>query len=387
MTINIGEYGTWDKYILLCDEIRGLTEVERERVKESLSYLRRVFGEYFPLKAFNNRHPLFHALIDNGGIKRLWLVCFSEALHALRAMEGFSGLLRRIKRADMFEEGASVLEVAFQFLSAGFKISFDPPVIVTLQSGEKRPKIPDLKIVNEETGEEIIVEVSILNIGASFRESFDTSSFSLRLFSRVLRPASLTIHLRISEAFDEACVEGVLKQLEELASEAARTGEFRALVNEYVEAGIAPESNKAELDSWTSERGIDEGTTGPSIPFDDISRARMKIRDKLAQLPENRPGIIAILATNTMLFRHYDIGLIISVLSEEIKLYPKLWGVLLSHNHINQGGREIVSIGPHKVVNKMIANALHRETVILLNESCAVLITSATQDKIVRALA
>jgi hypothetical protein len=298
-------------------------------------------------------------------------------------------LLRRIKRADQFAEGSSVLDVAFQFHNAGFKVAIDPQVVVTLQGGEKRLKVPDLKIVNEETGEEIIVEVSILEIGAAFRESFDTSGFSLRLFTEVLQPAGLTIHARMSDAFDEACVDEVFKHLEELSNEAARMGEFRALVDEYIEAGIAPDSNKAELTRWAAERGIDGGFTGPSIWFDEISRTRMKIRDKLAQLPEDRPGIIVIPATDTMLFHYYDVGLIIRVLSEEISRYPKLWGVMLSHNHLGdrRKGTTVVVIGSHKVVDKPLADALQRETVIVRNEACALPITTATQEKIERTFA
>ncbi|PYS47891.1 MAG: hypothetical protein DMF68_14800 [Acidobacteria bacterium] len=387
MSINIRDYGTWDKYVLLCDEVAGLTNHERKRVQGAFSHLRQVLGEKFVIRAFKEGHPLFGTLINNVAITRLWLARFSDALQALREVEGFQGLLRRIKRSDQFAEGSSVLDVAFQFHSAGFKVTFDPQVMVTLQGGEKRLKVPDIKIVNEETGEEIIVEVSILEIGAAFRESFDTSSFSLRLFTEVLQLAGLTIHARMSDAFDEDCVDEVFKNLAALSNEVTRAGKFRALVDQYIEAGIAPDSNKAELIRWATEHGIGDGFTGPSIWFDEISRARMKIRDKLAQLPEDRPGIIVIPATDTMLFHYYNIGLIINVLSEEISRYPKLWSVMLSHNHLGDRDKvtKVVVAGSHKVVDKPLADALQRKTAILRNEACALPITKVTQDKIERA--
>lgn len=113
-------------------------------------------------------------------------------------------------------------------------------------------------IVNEETGEELIIEVTNSEPSNSFRESFDISKLSLPLFAEVLQPSNLAIHAQLSEAFDGALVEEAFRQIEALSDEVLKTGEFRALVNDYMEVGIAPDENNEELSQWAAVRGISE---------------------------------------------------------------------------------------------------------------------------------
>ena len=226
----------------------------------------------------------------------MWLIDLAEALEELSGADGFPKVFRRFKKPEDSVEAESVLSTAFRFKKAGFSVAFDPQVTVTRQDGQRRQKRPDLKLVDDETGEGVIIKVSVLGRSAAHREAFDLSGFAITILN-VLRPANLTIYMEMKEGFDESYAAEAVRLLTEVAGEVTRTGELRSIVNERMAAGIALEDNTEQLRQWAEERGISPWFTGPPIYSDEISRARMKIRDKLAQLP-NQEVDLAITAFN-----------------------------------------------------------------------------------------
>ena len=84
----------------------------------------------------------------------------------------------------------------------------------------------------------------------------------------------------------------------------------------------------------------------------------MKIRNKLAQLPEDLPGVIVIPATASMMFNFYDPLLIIEVLKEEVGRYPRLWGVVLLHNFMGGEQREpkVMKLGTSTLGSIRVSN-------------------------------
>jgi hypothetical protein len=383
------EYGNWDRYILLCEAVEGITDEEKERAREALHNLRHVLGETFLRKAILKGHPIRRIILNNALWTRHWLIRLADEFDALSIAEGFSKILRRFKKSDQAVEAESVLRVAFLFRRAGFTVSFEPEVSVTQQSGQRRQKYPDLKLVDDETKEEIIVEVSKLALSDSHRRAIALTDFTPFFMLDVLGPQNLTIYAEMSESFDESHVDETVRMLTQLADEAAKAGEFRALVNEYIVAGIVPRGDEERLKEWASERGISPAFAGPLVSSDEIARTRMKIRDKLAQLPEDRPGIIAIPATSSMMFHYYEPQLIAEVLKEEVSRYPRLWAVILFHNHF--GGQPsdpaVVMLGADAIINKSMAHIFQEKTVILLNESCRLPVSQSSREKIFGAFA
>jgi hypothetical protein len=201
-------------------------------------------------------------------------------------------------------------------------------------------------------------------------------------------PQNLIVYAEMSESFDESRIDETVLLLTQLAGEAAKAGEFRTLANEYIVAGIAPRDDEKRLKEWASGRGISPGFAGPLVSSDEIARTRMKIRDKLAQLPEDRPGIIAIPATSSMMFQHYDPRLIVEVLKDEVRRYPRLWGVILFHNHFGRPhDPAVVMLGAGAIISRSVANVLQEQTIILLNESCGLPVSQSSREKILGAFA
>jgi hypothetical protein len=315
---------------------------------------------------------------------RFWLTRFANALRVLEEAENFKGLLKRVKDSEKFAEGESVLEAAFQLYGAGFKVSFDPEILVTDRGGNRSVKKPDLKAVDEETGEEVIVEVSLLTRSAGWRRSEEITSFILPLLFGDLSPARLTMYARMSENFDETRVEETVAELKSLIEEVKSTGEFRALVNDCIEAGIALQDNEEPLKRWATERNVEPGIAGPPVYSNEMARAVMKIRDKLAQLPDELPGIIVIPTTGSTLFHRYPLNSIVEALSAEVSRYPKVLCVVLSHGYF--GGEIMESFSAtfeqHAVVNRSVGGALKEQSLVLLNPGCTAPVSDALLRKI-----
>jgi len=383
------EYGDWDRYILSCEAVVGITNEEKENAREALQNLRQILGENFLRKAILKGHPIKRIILNRALWTRLWLIKLADEFADLSAAEGFPEILRRFKKPDKAVEAESVLRAAFLFKGAGFTVSFEPEVSVIQQSGQWRQKYPDLKLIDDETKEEIIVEVSMLALSASHRRAIALTEFTPFFMLNVLGPQNLIIYAEMSESFDESRVDETVVLLTQLADEAAKAGEFRTIVNEYIVAGIAPRVDEERLKEWASERGVSPGMAGPLVSSDEIARVRMKIRDKLAQLPEDRPGIIAIPVTSSMMFHYYDPQLIVEVLKDEVSRYPRLWGVVLFHNQFGARprGPAVVMLGADAIINRSVADVLQEKTVILLNESCGLQVSQSSRRKIFEAFA
>lgn len=380
------EFGDWDKLILSCDDARGMTDEEKERARQEIGYLRQVLGEGFLRRAIAKGHPIRWPVINTTRSTRLWFINVAEALKELSGAGGFRGVFKKFKEPDKSVEADSVLNAAFRLKRAGFIITFEPQVTVMQQNGQRKQKRPDLRVVDGETGEEVIVEVSILERSAAHRDAFDISHFFIPLFNE-LEPAKFMVYVELKEGFDDGHVGEAVRLLREVADEVERTGEFKTLINERMTAGVAPAGNEEQLKRWGEEHSISSGITGPPVWSDEISRARMKIRDKLAQLPEDRPGVIVIPTTGSMMFHFYDPLLIVGVLQEEVSRYPRLWGVVLLHDYAGgaQGGTVITKLGSSTLIDKARTDVFREQTAVLLNEACASPVSHATSERLLGA--
>lgn len=161
------DHWNWDLYIQQCDTIK-LTEDQRQRSKDSFRYLQKTLGTGFLRRAFNERHPIFIWYFCNSAPPaRLGLIRFVESLRAFETVPKFNAIIkrikRRLKRIEDFQditEAMAVVEIASRFLEAGFDVELEPAIQMKSGLGDGRTKNPDFKIVDRETGQPIIVEVS-----------------------------------------------------------------------------------------------------------------------------------------------------------------------------------------------------------------------------------
>jgi hypothetical protein len=396
------DYWSWDKYIQQCDLIE-LSDIDRQRAKDSFRYLRAVLGEGYLKRASRQGNPMFSwYFLNSANLARLSLIRFAEALKALEGAPGYSAILRRIRRPkslDEMAEGDSVIEVAQKFLRAGFSVEFEPRVSVTDYRGVAGPKSPDMRVVDVETGEEIIVEVSRMlpsdsqNLTSHTYEVIwnvlvrDAMLSDPEALKNVLAPRHILPRARILRGIEEEELRVVVEQIRTLVDRVRAAGEFGELIiPDTIEVGIASYDDHDRAREWAASRGMRENDQieGADILTDEISRARVKLRDKLKQLPADKPGIVVLMpaGTNLILFV-YDIRLLVASLAEEVERHPKLLCAVMFHT-FQEGGKESfsVNLGPHVVTKLVRSDKVTEQSLIIHNTACKYKPSARTLEKV-----
>ena len=401
------DYWNWDKYIQQCDLI-DLSDDDRQRAKDSYRYLRGVLGEGYLKRAFRQGNPmLYWYFINAANLARLSLIRFAEALKALEGAPGYEAILRRIrrpKRLDEMAEGDSVIEVAQKFLRAGFSVEFEPRVSVADHRGVAGPKNPDMRVVDAETGEEIIVEVSRMLPSDSQNLTSRTYEVIWNVLERdailgdpealknVLAPRHILPRAKILRGVEEEELKGVVEQIRELIARVRGSGKFGELIiPDTIEVGIASYDDHDRAREWAASRGMRENdqVEGADILTDEISRAKVKLRDKLKQLPDDRAGIVVLIPTGTNLILFvYDVRWLVASLAEEVEKHPKLLCAVMFHT-FQEGGKESfsINIGPHVVTKLVRSDKVTEQSLIIRNTACRHTPSTRTLEKVRAAFA
>jgi hypothetical protein len=391
----------WDKYIQHLDEIDGLTVEQKESAKQALEYLRRpeVLGERFLAHARRDKHPFFDYItgITPWTRKMKRLTRFAEAWKSFQGAAGFSESVRDVilKYGRKFAERESVLEIAYKLHNAGLSLSFDPKATVLKRRGFTGRQLPfqttpDLMAVDNESGEEILIEVSSLTWGdlkesasRTHREIFDLVTHGA-LFRRELSP-----RVRINRVLTKEELKEVVARIREAINDAKSSNEFRELIIEgTLEMCLAPWREAERADRWAAERGIkDIPVEGPSyMPYDPVRLKNLIRKEQEDQLPKDKPGIVIITADWSLLFFSKGYGEIISPLEEILNECPNLVGVVVSHTY--QSGEEhefVVTEGSHTFIKRNTNEGLIEETIVSFNVVSQFQVPNSTIEKLRRA--
>lgn len=373
------DYKNWNKLIQHCEVLEELTEVEKEKAKRAFQILKEELGDNFWDGAFSKKHPICQYLINLAPWTRKWIIWFAEALIELKEQENYNSLLDRIKDENKFREGLSVLEIGYKFSKAGFKITIDPSVKI---SG--REKIPDLKLIDNDTNEELFVEISELKESRVARDAFQT-------MNRITAPLWCSVPFMyycgcVYKRLSQRHLDYVVKKVEETVEKAKKENSFQELIIEdVIEIGIAPQNDRRLLEKWASERGFKVGEfSGPPFNVDEILRTKRTIENEQRQLPHDFPNILVIVNSNVF-FHIRDIRKLISELEEEVYEYPHLLIGVITGKHIGKEENNVSMKEQHVFIRKPGRGLFVEQHIILLNKFCDYKIYPRTITKIYNA--
>jgi hypothetical protein len=370
------DWTNWEKLIEDCGAYNELTRIEKNKARCALIFLKHEFGEEFLVKALEGFHPIMYYFVNSAPWTRRWLTRFADALKTLMTKEGYPSLLERLKDKAGFFEGESVLEVAYKLSKAGFRVSIDP---LTSVNG----KVPDLKLTNEETGEELFVEVSVQQQSLNHAKAIRTFD---EFFNQLSPFHGLTYCGRIFKILSERHMAEVVEMVRNKIDVAKKENSFQELIIEKtIELGIAPYKDNDVLAEWAKSRGLELGRfTGPPFNVDEIPRTRMKIEREQLQLPQNSPNILVI--ENNDLFRSArDIRREISELEECLYDFSNLLcfiGIGLLEGYDGTIQDKLVKKDQHIIVKRLREDSIIEQCMILRNRFCDFEVTSATINKI-----
>ncbi|MBU7048513.1 MAG: hypothetical protein HXS54_18935 [Theionarchaea archaeon] len=380
------DYKDWDKLILHCRTM-DLTPLEKKMAQEAFQWLRKEFGEEFLNCAFETQHPICRYISNLAPWTRIWLIWFVETLKELkgtmRKLE-YSQFKEKLKNSahesefrnnTQFGERIAVLRIAEKFDRDIFDISFDPEIRVS-----EKAKMPDLKLVEKDTGEEIFIEISTTH---ESEEERDVGQIMTIIRRNLVGFHQIWYSGRLKEKFSR---ERLGEELEEITGKVRKTIErvkkenrFQEVpTNNKIELGMAPVSDRKSLEKWAVRRGL--SPTGRSIDYKtaEILRIKQKIRKKQDQLPRDRPSIVIII--NDIFFLSYNTEKARRELLEELYKYPHLVFVIIAGRLFAPGTKAIYEEGDHYI----FVDGTEERYFIQFNPSCKQRISHSTRTKILK---
>lgn len=315
---------TWSYYIQQCNKDRRLTESERGKAISALKFLEKELGQDFLEYAYERRqelqHELFYCLVSKQWAYIAWL---AEALLQLKNQDpthnNYESLLRPIKLHRNFFSAVDVLENAYKFYRAGFRITIEPPVVV-----RNTEKHPDLKLIDNTSNTGLIVEIS--TVGSSQRFNNRAAYINERL-ARIELPLSIeeqkrnihySGHIYQHESFTDTDLDKIVDEVEKKIDQVKQGGLLQELIkkdvleDKAIEIAIASQKDYGSLEKWASRRGFTIGPiTGPPMFDEDefkreIRRTRGTIRKKLTQLSSNYPCGLVVKNSSLFWLPHTD---------------------------------------------------------------------------------
>jgi hypothetical protein len=395
----------WDKYLEQVN-VLDLEDAEKQALQYAYLYIRQFLGDGFLRRAEHEGNPIFFWYFTDAspGAKRS-LMKLASALEALEHCANFGvirkDIRRRLKTDDDRErlmEKMSTVRVAYKFLTAGFTVEFDPNVNVTDRRGRLAHKVPDLQLIDNDNGQQVIVEIS--HMEASNQQRIIESTFATvwrvlidremhgdpEALKDILKPRFILPHAWIHRGIDEIELEDIMRRTKELARHVRTSGEFGELIiPETIEICIAPYDRHELAREWARKRGLNEAdmVTGAYIESDEIGRARAQLKHKLKQLPDDKPSVIVIEASKNLLFFVYDLSEVALSLAQELTKHPKLLSAIFYHTFgAGPGESYSVEIGPHTFVNQSINDLATQQSLIVRNTACTNTVPLSTLRKL-----
>jgi len=386
------DYLNWDRYDEQLPAI-DLSEDNRQRTSDAISYLRNLLGEDFLRNAFANGSSLLSLFINAAPRARLELVYLAESLKGLEQVENFKELVSQIgdHRVDA---AISVLQTAARLSRSGFEVSLDPTVRINTPSGIVRDKVPDLRLFNSEAAEVAFVEVSRLR--KSTKQDKSSRAFqaiwmlveSVRYMvpgalDDITKPKWMRAYVRILKILERDELEITLCRIRELAQEVLATGEYRELlVENMIEIAISPPDDHSRAKEFAAARNMKDFVESPLIPLNEIARVQGKIFEKMQQLPRDKPGIVVITTDENLLFFVYPLEEIIEGVVEKTMRFPHVFAVVLTH--VSFSGPEqplVANVGEH-IYTKHTTEALAtHQALIVRNPTCLNPVSKSTLNK------
>ncbi len=321
------DFKNWEKLSYDCGSLGELTEIEKEKAKESFLFLKNELGEDFLEKAFTDFHPICWYIMNQAPWTRRWIAYFKEMIFEVKGKDGYNSLLERIKDRNKFVEGFSVLENAYKFSKVGLDVSFDHGIKVY-----DKIKKPDLKLTDKNNKMELFVEISNLNTSVQTKEAEETNwPISMCLMKNT---HYISFSVRIHKVIYPSHLNDIVNELERKIKKCMEENVFHELIEENtIEIGIAPKINERVLENWALQKGLKIGEiTGPFIEGDEVFRIKQKIKNERKQLPTDYSNIL-IIENNQPQLINCDYERVKNELEETIYKYPELLFIIIFNKY------------------------------------------------------
>ncbi|MDR3666091.1 MAG: hypothetical protein P4L35_04520 [Ignavibacteriaceae bacterium] len=378
--LTLDQIKDWDAIADQSDEILGLSEIERIRIKEALNFLKIEFGEDFLKENYSPiRHPFFKFITNYVRTTRLWFVDIAERILLVKNFPQYEGLLERLKNPQKYSEAMSVLESAYKFCKAGFEIEFDP--CVKIGNGNK---VPDIKIIDSFTQETLYCEVSFLNYSENQIKAQETED---ELFNATRGYGFLETAGRVYKPLSLNHRNELISKIKELSKSVAEKQGFGTLIIDHViTLGLSTPDKKEKLQKWANKHGCNVGEfDGPPSESNDVQRMKFKIKKEQEQLPLDHPNLIVIYAPD-FYFQFNDLNKTIHILEEYVYDFEHVRAVIICGSYFGEIKPLELRENDHIYFQKSKGQDSAEQYLIIWNRFCKKNISKITTEKIYRSI-
>ncbi|HKV39902.1 MAG TPA: hypothetical protein VJX67_11870 [Blastocatellia bacterium] len=385
------DHGKWEPYIKQCGSISGMSPEHASRARLAIEQLRDALGDdKWLAEALRTGHPLLrYYLLNATAWTRSVLIRIAEAIEALRDKVGFARLMEGLRDPAKFPERQSVLDAGYRFHRAGFDVVFDPKVRIPRKVSGELEKEPDIKLIDPDSGEELFVEVSAQHLAA---EHDAISRFSGQLNDHLrclMRQRSVLIQARFHEEMtklSDSSVQDILIRIDNCAREVQATGTFETLAEQgVIEVGIAPLHLSKALEYWAAAMEIEKSqvVSGPSIALKDLKRLVLdKFGKEVRQLPMDRPGILIVTATDSLLFAAHHPEEVGARIAHFVQRWPQLICAAVTYCHGEERRIGNKTACEYWISENLIFHPLWETHVGAFNPSCRLPVHPTTRQRI-----
>jgi len=387
------DYTKWDNFIKQIDDI-NLSNEDKLRVRNAILYLEKTLGRHFFSDIIQFGHPLLMQYFMNAAnLARIQLIDFAESLQALEQSPNFDTLIYKIKKATKFSEGSTILETADRFYKAGFSIAFD--LYVSFMNGEKlETKQPDIKITDEDSGEEIYVEVSetvqsnaALDNGRTYHHLFFLIQYIISSDPEMMdftNRKHILPHVKILRPMNENELIEVTSRINEIVEEVRSTGEFQeTVIGNMVEIAVSPFNDHSKAEAWAKERNITDFVENCFFYPNELGRVLNRLEEELKQLPSDKPGLVVLWNNHNLLFFLHRIEEIIERVANKISSHPNVYGVALNQNiGLAKPENGFAQIDEHLWISNTGRDLTTRNTLLVRNNFFNLPLTDTAEQKL-----
>tara|TARA_R110001592_G_scaffold94814_3_gene273953 strand:- start:59 stop:1207 length:1149 start_codon:yes stop_codon:yes gene_type:complete len=317
---NSGDHKHWDKLIEYSAVYPGLDDEFRQRLANVLAFLKNELGKGF-LKSSSKNHPINQLISDRIVSSALRLIYLGEFLQDLKKQDcNYDHLLSKLIKLDKCEkEGIPFIWISKPFFKSGFHVQF------IVEKPDTQQKHADIKLIDKENGQEVIIEVSRLYSSDKIKDY----SKQYNHFSSIISdtpPILLCTGNQILPVPEEM-MSDYCNKIKQLKNDVIKSMSPKSLSDKYFELVIHPEAPKEGI-LYQSFQGIET-----SYDFTDRMISNYKIHEEAKQIPESTPGLIYI-KTDFLFFLSADINTTIAKLEKHIAQYRNLIGLAI-YAHID----------------------------------------------------
>ncbi len=354
----------------------ALPEGELARARGALNHLGTIFGD--DLRSIPDL--VLRNVLNDAPWTQQWLNWLSDALMRLSVAEGYPSLRRRLSSPDWFMEAYSVLQVAERLDASSLEVSFDSPVQI---DGSR--KVPDFRVVDQNTRTAFFVEVSVLFLSA--QQSANAEALDRVIGPLLSAPPDIVYAGRLLRPIDGEEADDLARHLARVIRELPGAAAFREIfISDTVDAAVGHAVQAATVAAWATRRGLQLGVfAGPASNVDLGFRFRRKVVEKAKQLTPDLSNVLVVPAPE-LFFVANDPRELLSLVRDAIAGHPQIaMAIVSSEESVHSVPSAVTVDGDHLVTS--YRPGMTQRFLMVANQACAMPLPAAVQEKICRAFA